>query len=75
LAWLLEHKQAYEDPLQRVEEVYADFGYPETIRHLVRYMPAGEASTVLETGEARLYREWEAYVRACSLRLQMRGRK
>ena len=36
MAWAYEHRAAYEDPLEIVEEIYANFDYPKEIRHLVR---------------------------------------
>ena len=35
-----EHQSQLADPLQFVEEIYADFEYPQVISHLVRYMPS-----------------------------------
>lgn len=40
LTWLLLNKSDYSDPLQEIEIIYADLGYPEEIAHLVRYMPS-----------------------------------
>ena len=40
LAWVFENRSKLEDPLQTIEELYADFDYPECIAHLVRYMPS-----------------------------------
>jgi hypothetical protein len=39
LSWLHEHRDSFEDPFEVIEMLYADFGYPEEIRGLVRYMP------------------------------------
>jgi hypothetical protein len=67
LAWILEHKDDYGDPLQAVEEVYADFDYPEGIAGFVRYMPSNEPDLgSRELNEARLYRKWQVYVEDCS---------
>lgn len=37
LAWVYENRGSYDDPLAIVEGIYADFGYPEEIRNIVRY--------------------------------------
>ena len=70
LAWIFEHQANYADPLQAVEEVYADFGYPEEISGLVRYMPSTDPSFLgtSELGEARLYEKWQQYLRRSSAR-------
>ncbi|WP_429434308.1 DUF2247 family protein [Pseudomonas sp. BS3782 TE3695] len=44
LSFLLEHQEDYEDPLEIVEELYANFDYPEEIASLVRYMPTPKES-------------------------------
>lgn len=56
LSFLLEHKEDYEDPLEIVEELYANFDYPEKIASLVRYMPAPEG---VEGSEERLFENWK----------------
>ena len=63
LIWIFEHRESYPDPLQTVEEVYADFGYPERIADFVRYMPMNEPDLVSrELNEQRLYEKWKRYV-------------
>lgn len=67
LAWLFVHQEEYTDPLQTVEEVYADFGYPETIVPFVRYMPmTGPDLGSKEANESRLYEKWRAYLQEAS---------
>lgn len=61
LAWLYERRFELDDPLQHVEIAYADFGYPERIAGLVRYMPSREASQ-LGPGETGLLRLWERFL-------------
>lgn len=39
LAWLLDHRESFDDPHAVIEMLYADFGYPQEIQGLVRYMP------------------------------------
>jgi hypothetical protein len=67
LAWIYEHRTEYDDPLQEVEKVYADFDYPEGIAGFVRYMPMDEPDLgTRELNEARLYEKWKRYVHDCS---------
>jgi hypothetical protein len=47
------------DPLQVVEEIYADFDYPPTISNFVRYMPLQPGD---EAGEAALFQRWRNYL-------------
>ena len=55
LAWLYENKENLENPLMAIEELYADFDYPEEIAHLVGYMP--------HEGEPKdLMVEWELFL-------------
>ena len=63
LAWIFEHRASYPDPLQTVEEVYADFGYPQRIAGFVRYMPADEPDLgSRELNERRLHEKWRRYL-------------
>ena len=63
LAWIYEHRHEYSDPLQRVEEVYADFGYPEQVASFVRYMPmVGPDLGSREANERRLFERWKQYI-------------
>lgn len=63
LAWIFEHRASYPDPLQTVEEVYADFGYPPRIASFVRYMPADEPDLgSRERNERRLHEKWKRYL-------------
>ncbi len=56
IAWFYEHRSEFEDPLQTIEELYADFDYPESIEHLVRYMPS-------DGPIKNLFDEWKFYVK------------
>ena len=59
LAWLHDHKEEYADPLQMIEMLYSDFGYPTEIERLVRFMPPPPgAPTGLEAVEER----WREYL-------------
>lgn len=67
LAWVLLNKERFTDPLQFVELIYADFGYPERIAQFVRYMPSDEPDLgSRELNEQRLYAKWQSYVDALS---------
>lgn len=59
LAWLYEHRDAVEEPLAVVEQLYADFDYPEEMASFVRYMPAQNPSRV---GEPYLLDAWRRYL-------------
>jgi hypothetical protein len=48
-----------DDPLGVVEQVYADFEYPEAIAPLVRYMPAPPGAPL---GEAALLDQWKDWL-------------
>lgn len=63
LSWILENQDRFSDPLEMVEVVYADFGYPVSIAPFVRYMPSSESrlgSPVFE--RARLFGIWRSYI-------------
>jgi hypothetical protein len=63
LAWIYEHRASDTDPLQRVAEVYADFGYPEEIAAFVRYMPmVGPDLGSRSANENRLFERWRKYL-------------
>jgi hypothetical protein len=52
---VVENKDSYSDPLVLVEQLYADFNYPETIASFVRYMPSEEPDLgYLELNEVHL---------------------
>jgi hypothetical protein len=65
--WLyLQLKAAFEmrrdlaDPLEVVEQIYADFDYPPAIEGFVRYMPVRSGQPL---GEAGLLDRWSAFLR------------
>ena len=58
LAWLLEHRHDFADPLEVIEMLYADFDYPEEIESLVRFMPAAGP----DAGVDAIERNWRAFV-------------
>ena len=53
--WLFMNRDRYQDPLGVVEELYADFNYPESVAPFVRYMPG--VDPYLE-GEEQLFKNW-----------------
>jgi hypothetical protein len=63
LALLLafERRDVCTDPLSAVEQVYADFGYPEEIEGFVPFLPAPEGQT---RGREGIEARWSAYLRA-----------
>lgn len=63
LAWIYQHREQSDDPLRRVEEVYADFAYPEQIAAFVRYMPmVGPDLGGPEANEGRLFDRWKEFL-------------
>lgn len=58
LAWLLEHRQDFSDPLGVIEMLYADFDYPDEIEGLVRFMPAAGPDPSVDA----IDRRWRAFV-------------
>ena len=57
LDWLLHHRDEVDDPYEIIEFLYDDFGHPEEIRELVRYMPRlpGAAPQTMDE-------RWQVYV-------------
>ena len=63
MAWAYEHRNDVADPLELVEMIYADFGYPESISGLVRYMPSDEPDLgSVEANERRILKRWESFL-------------
>lgn len=66
LLWLYEHREEFQDPLMEVEEVYADFDYPEAMKEFVRFLPPSDGYRPdLHTHEEnvqRLYQKWKDYL-------------
>jgi hypothetical protein len=60
LAWLLENKASYENPLVEVDTIAAEFLYPSEIYHLIYYMPPDPGTEPV--GVAGLERRWREYV-------------
>jgi hypothetical protein len=70
LRWLHERKQEFPDPLGLVEQIYTDFGYPEEIEGLVRWMPSAEPVQDREEGLARIEQKWMSYLERSEKALQ-----
>ena len=69
LAWLYERRVELDDPFAIIDEIYADFDYPEEIKGFVSYMPVNESSSTppykAETPKERMLRSWKEYVDTC----------
>ena len=69
LAWLYERRVEVDDPFSIINEIYADFDYPEEIKGFASYMPSREPSAIppynAETPKERMLRLWKEYVRNC----------
>jgi hypothetical protein len=59
LAWIYDHRDEFADPLAEIETVYADFGYPEEIEGLVRYLPAPPGQP---SGPSAVEARWKAFL-------------
>lgn len=65
---LYESKDSFDDPLEEIEKIYADFDYPEEIESFVRYMPIHDNkedtsfSSSKEDNIQRIYSNWVKYL-------------
>jgi hypothetical protein len=66
LSWIYENRENFADPLELVEEVYADYGYPDQLIPFVRFIPPLDgydpASHTKEENVDRLMKNWESYL-------------
>jgi hypothetical protein len=63
LAYAYQERTRLADPLAVVEAVYADLGYPDSIRHLVRSVPSELPDLgSREQNERQLLAQWKAYL-------------
>jgi hypothetical protein len=66
LDWVYTNLDSFIDPLDEIEEVYADFNYPPEIEQFIRYMPAQNgydpSKYTQEENEKRLYQKWREYL-------------
>ena len=61
LAWVAENQDDFLDPYEAIEMLYADFGYPDAIAGLVRFIPPPPGEPV---GMTALDARWRAYLKA-----------
>jgi hypothetical protein len=71
LAWLWENRSAYGSPHRMIEEIYAQFDYPDEIEHLVDYMPVQPGARV---GPDAIDDNWREYLRDQQLDYARRSR-
>ncbi|WP_282611297.1 DUF2247 family protein [Pelagibius sp. Alg239-R121] len=68
LAWLFENSKAFSNPLSCVEDIYADFDYPEEIAEFVGYMPPTDgydpSKHSPEENKQRMLGKWEEYLKS-----------
>jgi hypothetical protein len=69
LAWLREHPELADDPLEAIELLYADFGHPAEVQGLVRYMPPPPGA---RTGLDAIWERWGEYVERVSAEYRQR---
>jgi len=67
LSWAYDHRDYFADPLGVVEELYANFDYPEDIASIVRYMPLPEGEV---GGHEYLYTNWQRVISSYKQRLE-----
>lgn len=70
LAWLYEHRRDFDDPMETIEMLYADFGYPDEIQNLVRFMPAPDGTA---TGQDAIEARWRNYLIQKSMEYKARS--
>jgi hypothetical protein len=59
LCWVYENRETFTDPLAVVEQLYADFEYPEETEGFVRFLPVPEG---VPTGVAAVHGRWAQYL-------------
>ncbi len=65
LSWIFNRQENYVDPLDLVEKVYSDLGYPEQVAPFVRYMPSDEPALKTKAlNEQRLFEKWADYLKS-----------
>ena len=63
LAWVLEHRDSYDDPYEVVGMLFTDFDYPPEITRLVGFMPAPVGEPV---GPSAIDKRWREYIERVS---------
>jgi hypothetical protein len=59
LAWVHENQSEFDEPLQTVELLYADFGYPDDVAAFVRFMPPPTGGL---PGMLGIKQRWQQYL-------------
>ncbi|MEU4314946.1 DUF2247 family protein [Nocardia sp. NPDC024068] len=59
IAWVHENPDEFEDPFGTVEDLYADFDYPDDVAPFVRYMPPPTGSL---PGMLGMRQRWRRYL-------------
>ncbi len=61
LAWLYQNQSDYDDPIEMIEMIHADFGHPEEINRFIRYAPPPPGES---PGLDNIYRAWLEFIDA-----------
>jgi hypothetical protein len=59
LSWVYENRADLPDPFLVVEQLYADFNYPEEMEGFVRFLPVAEG---MPTGVDAMFDRWASYL-------------
>jgi hypothetical protein len=66
LAWAYENRNKYEDPLDAVSFIYADFDYPDEISHFVPFIPPTDGFDPSKLSRKEIYQRflhlWREYL-------------
>jgi hypothetical protein len=75
LKWAYENRSSIPYPLGVVDELYADFGYPENLEPFVAFLPPKDGWEPLkhtaQENEERLFRNWESYLKSSPFATQI----
>ena len=72
LLWVYKNRSIYDDPLSIVEEIYAEFEYPERMASIIRYMPS---DSNYAGGQEKLMENWRSLLEAVAESFVARGRR
>jgi len=62
LRYLYDHIQDFNNPLVRIEALWADFDYNDRIKDLIYYMPAENIEQAKELGKRNIFNKWRVYL-------------
>ena len=62
LKWLFENRELYEEPLNAVNVVYDDFGYPESMKNFISYMPTDICEYLHGDEKKKLLENWRTFI-------------